>query len=266
MKTSLIDLNGKIIGEIRLPKVFEEKIREDLIKRAFLSTMSKKRQPYGTDIYAGKRTSAHYHGKRRPFRADVTMMGREMARLPRLHAKTVPHLLFEARRAPQARKGRRAHPPKVEKIWIEKINEKERRKAIRSAIAATAVKELVENRGHKIKNLKIFPIVVDDKIQKITKTKELVKFLKEIGLEDELKRIKKKKIRAGKGKMRGRRYRRKIGILFVVTKDEGISKAVKNLPGCHVCRVENLGVEHLAPGAVPGRLTIWTKSAIEKLR
>ena len=76
---------------------------------------------------------------------------------------------------------------------------------------------------------------------------------------------KKKKIRAGKGKMRGRKYRKKTGILFVIAKDEGISKAVSNLPGCHVCRVENLGVEQLAPGASPGRLTIWSKGAIDFL-
>ena len=262
MKVNIIDLNGNVVEEIELPQLIEE-IREDLIKRAFLSTQSKKRQPYGSDVMAGKRTSAHYHGMRR---YRWTMMNREMARMPRIHAYAPPHLIWEARFVPQARKGRKAHPPKVEKKWVERINKKERKKAIRSAIAASLIKEFVESRGHKISELKIFPIVVEDSIQKISKTKELVEFLKRIGLEKELERIKKKKIRAGKGKMRGRKYRRKTGILFVITKDEGISKAVKNLPGCHICRVENLGVEHLAPGGVPGRLTIWSKSAVERLR
>lgn len=263
LESSLINLNGEVIGKISIPKkVLEEKIREDLIRRAFLSILSKKRQPYGTDVFAGKRTSAHYHGRRR---YRWTMMNREMARMPRIHAYGPPHLSWEARLVPQARKGRRAHPPKVEKKLVERINKKERKKAIRSAIAATLIKKWVEKRGHKISKLKVFPVVVEDKIQKLKKTKELVEFLKKIGLEAELKRIKKKKIRAGKGKRRGRKYRKKIGILFVITKDEGISKAVKNLPGCHVCRIENLSVEHLAPGGNPGRLTIWSKSAIERL-
>lgn len=265
MKVDVLDLNGNPIEKLELPQIFKEPIREDLILRAFLSTLSKKRQPYGTDVLAGKRTAAHYHGYRGE-RPDVRMMDREMARLPRIHSKSPPHMLFEARFVPQARKGRRAHPPKKEKIWEQRINKKERRKAIRSAIAATAKKELVAKRGHKIGKIKSLPIIVEDKIQEINKTKKLVEFLKKIGLEKELERIKKKKIRAGKGKMRGRRYRKKTGPLFVITQDKGISKAVKNLTGCDVCRVKNLGVEHLAPGAMPGRLTIFTKSAIAELK
>ena len=194
------------------------------------------------------------------------MMNRELARLPRLHGKTVPFMYLQARLVPQAKGGRRAHAPKVEKIWEQKINKKERRLAIASAIAATAIKDLVVGRGHKISKEIDLPIVVDDKIQEISKTKELVKFLKNIGFDKELERIKKKKVRAGKGKMRGRRYKKKTGFLFVISDDKGISKAVKNLPGSHVIRVENLSVEALAPGGVPGRLTIFTKSAVEKLR
>ena len=262
MKVDVFNLEGKPIEKINLPKVFSTPVREDLILRAFLSTMSKKRQPYGTDVMAGKRTSAHYHGMRHH---RYTMMNREMARLPRLHGKTVPFLYWQARFVPQAKGGRAAHPPKVEKVWEQKINKKEKRKAIESAIAATALKEFVERRGHKIGELKQLPIVVDDKIQEIKKSKELVEFLKKIGLNEEIKRIKKKKIRAGKGKARGRKYKKKIGPLIVITQDKGIVKAAKNLPGCNVCRVKNLSVELLAPGAMPGRLTIFTKSALEKL-
>lgn len=257
----VINLQGEIVGKIKLPKILEEEIREDLIRRAFLATMSKKRQPYGTDIFAGRRTSAHYHGLRR---SRWTMMGREMARMPRIHAAAPPHLVYEARLVPQARKGRRVHPPKVEKILFERINKKERKKAIKSAIAASFKKEIVSKR-HRIEELKYFPVVVEDKIQEIKKTKEIFEFLEKIGLKKEIERTKKKKIRAGKGKRRGRKYKKKVGILFVVCEDKGISKAVKNLPGCNVCRVENLSVENLAPGAMPGRLIVWAKSAIEKL-
>jgi len=173
--------------------------------------------------------------------------------------------MWRPRFAPQVKGGRQAHPPIAEKIWEQKINRKEKRKAIMSAIAATANKELVKKRGHKFEG-KELPIIIEDKIQEIKRTKEMVEFLKKIGLEKELERTKKKKIRAGRGKARGRKYRIKKGPLFVITEDKGISKAVKNLIGADVCRVENLSTEYLAPGAMPGRLTIFTKSAIEKLK
>jgi len=112
MKVDVFDLHGEPKGKIDLPKVFGEPVREDLIRRAVLSTLSKQRQPYGVDTMAGKRTSAHYHGYRRH---RYTMMNKEMARMPRIHGKVSPHLSMRSRFVPQTRGGRMAHPPKVEK-------------------------------------------------------------------------------------------------------------------------------------------------------
>ncbi|HDJ96454.1 MAG TPA: 50S ribosomal protein L4, partial [Candidatus Aenigmarchaeota archaeon] len=81
----------------------------------------------------------------------------------------------------------------------------------------------------------------------------------------ELEKVKERKVRAGKGKRRGRKYKRKKGPLIVVANDNGIFKAAKNLTGVDVCLVNNLNAELLAPGAMPGRLTIFSKAAIEKL-
>ena len=268
VKVDVFDLEGKPVEKIDLPKVFSEPIREDLILRAVLASQSKRRQPYGTDILAGKRTAAHYHGGR-PGRSSskrYSMMGREMARLPRLHGKTVPHLSYRVRFVPQARKGRLAHPPKIEKIWIQKINKKENQKAVKSAIAATTQREFVLKRGHKVEDIKLLPIIVEDKIQELKKTKDIIEFLKKLGLKKELERIEERKIKAGKGKARGRKYKIKTGPLFVITEDKGIGRAVSNLLGCNVCRVENLSAEYLAPGAQAGRLTIFAKSSLEKLK
>lgn len=262
MKADVVDLQGNVVEKIELPKVFSEPVRQDLIQRAFLSAMSNSRQPYGVDPMAGKRTSAHYHGYRRH---RYAMMNREIARLPRLHGKTVPFLYWAVRFVPSAVKGRQAHPPLVEKIWAQKINKKEKTKSIRSAIAATAVKELVEKHGHRISDVKVFPIVVDDALQNISKTKELVSFLEKIGLQKELERIYEKKIRAGRGKIRGRKYKRKVGPLFVVAEDKGIGKAVGNISGSEVCKAKQLSALLLAPGAQAGRLTIFTKSALQQL-
>lgn len=260
MIAKVYSLEGKVLEKVKLPKVFSEPLRKDLILRAVLATLSKLRQPYGTDKLAGKRTSAHYHGRRR---VRWTMMGREMARMARLHGKIAPHMAYRARKVPQAVKGRRAHPPKPEKKFEQKINKKERRKAIRSAIGATANEKLVKERGHKFEGK--LPIVVEDAIEEIKKTSEIERVFEKIGLGEELKRVEERKIRAGKGTKRGRKYKVKIGPLIVVSKDRGIGKAVRNIPGVHVARVENLSALFLAPGAMPGRLTVWTKSSIKKL-
>ncbi len=264
MKASILDTQLKEVGKIEIPSyVTNYQIREDLILRDFLSEMSKKRQPYGTDIYAGLRTSAHYHGRRRPFRRFVTQMGIGMARHQRIHGKAPWHMIFEARIAPNVRKGRRAHPPRVEKVWEQKINRKEHKIALLSAIAASFIKEKVIERGHKISELKYFPIVFKN-FDGIKKTKELEEILEKIGLKDELERIKEKKIRAGKGKMRARRYKKKKGPLIIVEKLNGIEKIAKNL-NIEVSDLKNLNTLLLAPGAKAGRLIIWEESALKKV-
>lgn len=192
-------------------------------------------------------------------------MNREMARLPRLHGKIAPHLMWSVRLVPQSVGGRTAKPPMVGKVWEQKINYNEKKRALRSAIAATSSKELAQKRGHKVESVKSFPIIVKDDLEKVSKTKELVGILEKLGLEKELERASEKKIRAGRGKSRNRKYKTKVGPLFVVVKDGGLGRSARNISGCDICRVENLSTEYLAPGAVVGRLAIFTKSAIQKL-
>jgi large subunit ribosomal protein L4e len=260
MKTNILDVQANPKGEIELPKVFETEFRPDLIKRAVLAIQSHNRQSYGVDPLAGKKTSAHYHGVRK---GPHHMMNIETARMKRIHGGP-PGLQLRARFVPQAVKGRKAHPPKVEKIWYQKINKKERILAIKSAIAATVIKDIVIKRGHKINGINL-PIVIVDDIQSFQKTKQIKEFLEKIGLKKELERAKIKKVRAGKGKRRGRKYKKKKSLLFIVSKDKGISKAVKNIPGADFSLVKNLNAELLAPGTHAGRLTIWSESAINKI-
>ncbi len=259
MKANVFDLEGKVKEKIDLPKVFSVPYRPDLIKRAVLAAQANRRQKYGADPMAGKRTSAHYHGKTH-LDPDQKMMGRDMARLPREHGDT--SRFMRARLVPHAVGGRRAHPPKVERIWEEKINKKERLLAIMSAIAGTANKELVKERNHIFEGE--LPIVVVDDVEKIKKTKEFINFMIKIGMEKELERIKEKKARAGKGKLRRGRFKKRIGPLLVVRKNEGVLKAAKNA-GVDVIEVDKLNAELLSPGAHGIRLTLWTKSALEIL-
>lgn len=262
MKVNVYSVDGKSKTKIDLPKVFDTSIRPDLVRRSVLSLQSARRQSYGADEMAGMRTAAHYHGKRR---YRYSMMNRNRARMPRLH-DTSPHMTFRAREVPQTVKGRRAHPPKAEKDWILRINKKENALALRSAIAATANKDLVKNRGHRVNGISEMPIILEDNVQELKKTKEFEKLLLSLGLKEELKRCEVKKEKPGRGKLRGRRYKRRVGPLVVVAEDKGVSKAAVNIPGVDVIKFDQLNTEVLAPGADIGRLTIWSQSAIEKLK
>ncbi|MFH1228947.1 MAG: 50S ribosomal protein L4 [Candidatus Aenigmatarchaeota archaeon] len=260
MKSNVFDVQGKVKGQVDLPKVFSTPVRPDLIKRAVQSVQSHNRQPNGTDPLAGKRTSAHYHSVRH---YRYSMMNKEMARMQRIH-EGPGGLQWTARFVPQSRKGRVSHPPKPNQDFSQKMNNKERVLAIKSAIAATAFNDIVSKRGHIISNM-VLPIIVEDSVQEIKKSKQLKELLEKLGMVEELERSSKKKIRAGRGKMRGRKYKRRVGPLIVIGEDKGISMATKNIEGMECCLVKNLNAEMLAPGTYAGRLTIFTESSIKKL-
>jgi len=61
--------------------------------------------------------------------------------------------------------------------------------------------------------------------------------------------------------MRGRGKKIGRGPLIVISEDKGITKAARNLPGVDITVIRNINAELLAPGAHPGRLVIWAKSA-----
>lgn len=241
-----------------MPQVFATAYRPDVIKRVVLSLQSKKRQRYGTDPLAGKRTSAHYHGRRK---YRFAMMNKEMSRLPRIHGKGAGYMAFRGRFSPQAVKGRRAHPPKAEKNWAQDVNKKEKLLALHSALSAAAMKDLVAARGHEYAG--DVPLVIVDDFENVSKAKEARKILASLGLEKELERCAEKKVRAGRGKMRGRKYKRKKGPLLIAAKKCALLKAAANIPGVDAVSADELNAEHLAPGANAGRLVVMTKSALD---
>ncbi|MEM1659347.1 MAG: 50S ribosomal protein L4 [Candidatus Jordarchaeales archaeon] len=254
-EVNVYDLKGKPVGKVPLPKVFSTPIRPDLIRRAVLSILSARRQPYGVDPMAGKRTSAESWGT-----------GFGVARVPRVKGHRYP----EAGRGAMvtmAVGGRRAHAPRPDRILVERINRKEKKLATCSAIAATAVSEIVKGRGHCIDKVPELPLVVVDDIQRLRSAREFKEVLVALGLWDDVLRAKRRmsKVRAGKGKMRGRRRKRARSVLVVVERDEGIVKAARNYPGVDVVLARNLNAELLAPGGHPGRLTIWSESAFKSL-
>jgi len=256
MKSIVYNNKGEKGKQIDLPKQFSEEIRPDLIKKAVLIIQANKRQSYGAMDRAGKQHSAKISRRRRDFKGAY---GRGISRVPR---KTMlrrgTQFIWTAAFAPGTVGGRRAHPPKPEKDFSLKINKKEKRKAIRSAISATINKEFLKKKGFSF--LDNIPLIIKD-LEKLNKTKEAKKLFEKIGLKKDIERIK-KSIRAGKGKRRGRKYKVKKGPLIVLTKK---SKSFENFLGFDVCLVDKLNAEILAPGAEPGRLVIWSLDSINKL-
>ena len=248
MKVPVINLQNEKSSDIDLPKVFSTPVRHDVIRRAVIALQSTRFQPQGRDSMAGKRTTAESRGT-----------GHGIARVPRLKQSS------RAAFGVSTVGGHQAFPPLSEKDIVKRINKKEKRFAIRSGIAATAVKELVEKRGHKIQKVEQLPIVVSDELESLEKTREVKEFLETLELWSDIQRADRRTVRAGKGKMRGRKHKKGKGPLIVIGEDKGIGYAARNLPGVEVTDVYGLNAEILAPGAHPGRLVIWTKSAIEQL-
>jgi large subunit ribosomal protein L4e len=244
MNATVHDLDGEDAGEVDLPEIFETPFRPDLIRTAVQAAQANRKQDYGSDEYAGLRTPAESFGS-----------GRGMAHVPREGGK--------ARRVPQTVGGRPAHPPKAEKDRTLTINDKERKLAVRSAIAATTDAELVAERGHQFDEDLDLPLVVSDDFEDLVKTQEVVDVLEALGVHADIERADDTKIKAGQGKARGRKYRRPSSILFVTSEEP--SKAARNLAGADVTTAREVNAEDLAPGTQPGRLTIWTESAVAEV-
>jgi len=245
MQATVRDLNGDDAGSIDLPEVFETHFRPDLIRQAVVAAQANRKQAYGADPLAGMRTPAESMGS-----------GRGMSHDPRQNGVV--------RRVPHAVSGRKAHPPKAEKDQGKTINKKERQLATRSALAATADVEQVADRGHAFDDDLELPLVVSDEFEDLVKTQEVVSLLEALGVADDIERADDgKKVRAGRGTTRGRKYQEPKSILFVTAGEP--SRAARNLAGADVATASEVNVEDLAPGTHAGRLTLFTESAIQEV-
>ena len=260
MKTSLLNTDGKKIREINLPGFFSGKIREDIVSKVLEA--KKTQQPYALSLVAGKQHSAS--GKmihrRHVWRSGY---GRGMSRIPRkIVLRRGSQFISVGAEVSSTRGGRRAHPPKViSMIKIKKINKKETKVALTSAISATADRKKVSSRYGSLteKDMISLPIVIESKFT-LLKTKEFLLSLKKI-LGEKLfgLALKKKKVRSGKGKLRGRKYKSTAGILLVTGNKEKIkTKAFETKS------IQNLSINDLARGGL-GRLTVYTENSIREL-
>ena len=250
LQVLLYDVSGKVAGTVDLPPVFGSEVRPDLVRRAVTAFRANRRQPYGAAPRAGMRHSVRWSGK-----------GQGVSRTPRIRVTMI------GAQAPNTVGGREAHPPVVDRIWAKKVNEKERRRARNAALAAVHDAHLVAGRGHRYSAKTTVPLVVEDKLEEIEHTAEAIEFLEAVGLYEDVARAKDgTHIRAGRGKMRGRRYRQPRGPLLVVRDATRVRQGFGNLPGVEVVSPAGLNAEVLAPGGDVGRLTIFSASALDQIR
>jgi large subunit ribosomal protein L4e len=239
---------------IALPVVFKAPIRPDVVNEIHQLMRRNKRQAYAVSEEAGHQTSAESWGT-----------GRAVARIPRVRGGGT-HRSGQGAFGNMCRGGRMFAPTKPWRRWHRKINVNQRRYALVSAIAASGVPALVQSKGHVIDGVSEFPLVVTDEVQKLAKTKQAVLFLRRMKIWADVQKVyKSQRFRAGRGKMRNRRRIQRRGPLIVYSKDEGLRKAFRNIPGIDTMSVDKMNLLKLAPGGHVGRFVIWTESAFKRL-
>ena len=258
-KLPIFTTEKKKVGEHALPEQLQEPYRPDLIRRAVRAVLSRQREAYGKKPMAGMRHSTVVSKRRRDYKTSYGFGMSRAARKVLSHRGT--RMNWVGAFTPQTRGGRRAHPSKTETQLVYKINDKENRKALRSAAAANFDTTLVQLRGHKVPQE--YPFILDSAVEEVKKTSVFEEALHKLGFTEELQRSAQKKIRAGKGKLRGRKYQQRKGLLLVVSKPCPLTQAAKNIPGIDVVPVHALHAAVLAPGAMPGRVTLWTEAAVK---
>merc|ERR1712176_485985 len=251
---SVFSLSGDKSGETTLPAVMTAPLRPDIVDFVHSNMNKNKRQAYAVSIRAGKQVSASSWGT-----------GRAVARIPRVGGGGTSRS-GQGAFGNMCRGGRMFAPTKTWRKWHRKINVTQKRYAVASALAASAVPALVMARGHKVDEVPEIPLVIDTSLESTKKTSAAKDILASVGaLDDVEKAADSKKIRAGKGKARNRRYTLRRGPLVIYKSNDGVEQAFRNLPGVELCCVDRLNLLQLAPGGHMGRFCIWSQDALESL-
>lgn len=242
------------VSTVTLPAVFTAPIRSDVVHYVHTLMAKNSRQAYAVAENAGHQTPAESWGT-----------GRAVSRIPRVPGGGT-NRSGQGAFGNMCRGGRMFGPTKIWRRWHKKISVNQRRYAVSSALAASALPSLVLARGHRIDNVPEFPLVLSDSLNRVSRTKDAKAVLERVGAyADVTKARDSKKVRCGAGKSRNRRYTQRRGPLIVYDASEGLDKAFRNLPGVELAMVDNLSLLDLAPGGHLGRFIIWTKGAFEKL-
>ncbi|MGH9954250.1 MAG: 50S ribosomal protein L4, partial [Nitrososphaeraceae archaeon] len=176
MKGRVLDLDSSDVVTIDLPQVFHTPYYPSVIHKTYVSLLSHSFQAQGRYPLAGEVVSA-----------ESRNTGLGIARIARARGQGFPRA-GQAAGVAGTRHGRVAHPPVSFKRIYKKINKKEKRLALCSAIAATSRRDLVRRRGHELEDKVELPLIVSNNIESIGKANELNNALIKLGMEADLER------------------------------------------------------------------------------
>ena len=280
-EAAILGLDGAPAGgrTASLPDAFAEPFRRDLVHKAYTILDSHRYQPKGVHPTAGMDNSAD---------SLDPPTGHGQSRVARMKARGAGGRGGEGGEVASTRGGRQAHPPRSNKRIYKRINRAERRLALRSAIAATAMRDVVEGRGHRVPAGRDLPIVVSGELERVGRASELVAVLGALGLRPDADRLARRRSRSGRSALRGRPKKAGRSVLFVVGGGENggsaragqgaepggsapaaprqhppLMRAAGSIPGIDVVRAGDLSVLDLAPGSEPGRLVVYTPDALD---
>lgn len=242
-------------AKVVLPAVFSTGIRTDIVNFVHTNISKNRRQGHAVNYKAGMKHSAESWGT-----------GRAVSRIPRVGGSGTSRS-GQGAFGNMCRKGRMFAPIRIWRKWHRKSNLKQKKFALATAVAASAILPLVQARGHRLDQVPELPLVVDNSVETIERTKEAVKFLRDVGAFDDVKKVANSiKVRAGLGKLRNRRYRTRRGPLVIYSGNNvPLVRALRNIPGVETVHVSRLNLLQLAPGGHVGRFCIWTESAFREL-
>ncbi len=256
MKSQVIDLNGNKVKTTELPaKIFGVRIREDLAQKYFEA--SKQFAPHRPSPTAGRGSSASgtISHRRHEWKGHY---GKGVSRVPRKAMwRRGNQFYWIGAEINMARGGRAVHTPLLVRR-IPKINVREQMVAMHSALSATTQSNYVKKRYESLRNSEIeLPMVISSPLNEI-KSKQFVELLKKVFGDNLVIALKQKKVRAGKGKLRGRKMKSNAGLLLVKGKDETIK-----MSGIDIRSASDVSILDLYP---LGRLTLYTEQALKELK
>lgn len=240
---------------IELPAVFKSPIRTDIVNTVHANLAKNHRQPYAVSNKAGAQTSAQSWGT-----------GRAVSRIPRVAGGGTSRS-GQGAFGNMCRGGRMFAPTKVWRRWHRRVNIRQRRFAVCSALAASAVPSLVMARGHRISGVPEIPLILAKAdLVGVKKTKQALALLKAIHADEDVEKVKDSRhIRTGHGRHRNRRYVQRRGPLVIFDDESNVPAAFRNIAGVEIANVHRLNLLQLAPGGHVGRLIVWTQDAFQAL-
>jgi large subunit ribosomal protein L4e len=254
MKIQILNQEGKKVSE-KETVLFEEPIREDIIRKVVEAERIKHPNSpkfrAGMDISASGNTSKRRH-------VWKTNTGRGMARLPmKIFSRRGTQFNWQAAVVPSARGGRRAHPPHGN-VNLNKVNKRELKKALMSSLSYVCSVDELKKKYSSLSDVKVqLPLVVSRDVLNLN-NKDFLSFLSGVLGDVSNVAVQKKSIRAGIGKMRGRKNKKNAGLLIVIGNEEEFK-----IKGVEVVKVKELIVSDLASNGA--RLCMFSEKCVEDL-